>query len=86
MFRIFSPDELVSNKLDSVLRHSGRNMGRRVVGERGVCDRDLSKPTCQRMLQGYMLTGCRGLFPSYETFLGIMHTMMVQYRRRFFGL
>ena len=31
------------------------------------------------MLQGYTLTGRTGLFPSYEAFLGIIDTMMVQY-------
>ncbi len=33
------------------------------------------------MLQGYTLTGRTGLFPSYEAFLGIVHTMMVQYAK-----
>ena len=33
------------------------------------------------MLQGYTLTGRTGLFPSYEAFLGIVHTMMVQYSK-----
>jgi len=33
------------------------------------------------MLQGYTLTGRTGLFPSYEAFLGIIHTMMVQYSK-----
>ena len=33
------------------------------------------------MMQGYTLTGRTGLFPSYEAFLGIVHTMMVQYSK-----
>ena len=79
--RIFSPDELVSNKLDAVFNHTGRNFqwdefsnarGGRVI-------EILSEHTCQGMLQGYTLTGRTGLFPSYESFLGIVHTMMVQY-------
>ena len=41
----------------------------------------LSEHTCQGMLQGYTLTGRTGLFPSYEAFLGIVHTMMVQYSK-----
>jgi xylulose-5-phosphate/fructose-6-phosphate phosphoketolase len=32
-------------------------------------------------LQGYTLTGGTTLFPSYEAFLGIVHTMMVQYSK-----
>ena len=81
--RIFSPDELVSNKLDAVFRHTGRNFqwdefanarGGRVI-------EILSEHTCQGFLQGYTLTGRTGLFPSYESFLGIVHTMMVQYSK-----
>jgi xylulose-5-phosphate/fructose-6-phosphate phosphoketolase len=33
------------------------------------------------MLQGYTLTGGTGLFPSYESFLGIVHTMLVQFAK-----
>ncbi|KAI9823003.1 MAG: hypothetical protein M1832_002657 [Thelocarpon impressellum] len=81
--RIFSPDELVSNKLDAVFNHTGRDFqwdefsnarGGRVV-------EILSEHTCQGFLQGYTLTGRVGLFPSYESFLGIIHTMMVQYAK-----
>lgn len=81
--RIFSPDELVSNKLDAVFRHTGRNFqwdefsnarGGRVI-------EILSEHTCQSFLQGYTITGRTGLFPSYESFLGIVHTMMVQYSK-----
>lgn len=82
-FRIFSPDELVSNKLDAVLDESGRNfqwdIASRAKGGRVV--EILSEHTCQGMLQGYTLTGRTGLFPSYEAFLGIVHTMMVQYSK-----
>lgn len=81
--RIFSPDELVSNKLDAVFNHTGRDFqwdefshakGGRVI-------EILSEHTCQGFLQGYTLTGRTGLFPSYESFLGIIHTMMVQYSK-----
>ncbi|TCD60297.1 hypothetical protein EIP91_010418 [Steccherinum ochraceum] len=79
-FRIFSPDELVSNKLDALLdgpKH-GRNfqwdVASRAKGGRVI--EMLSEHTCQGMLQGYTLTGRTGLFPSYEAFLGIVHTMM----------
>ena len=81
--RIFSPDELVSNKLDDVFNHTGRDFqwdefshaqGGRVI-------EILSEHTCQGFLQGYTLTGRTGIFPSYESFLGIIHTMMVQYSK-----
>jgi xylulose-5-phosphate/fructose-6-phosphate phosphoketolase len=82
-FRIFSPDELVSNKLDAVLDDSGRNFQWDAAsrGKGGRVIEILSEHTCQGMLQGYTLTGRTGLFPSYEAFLGIVHTMMVQYSK-----
>jgi xylulose-5-phosphate/fructose-6-phosphate phosphoketolase len=82
-FRIFSPDELVSNKLDAVFQVTGRDFqwdpDSRATGGRIV--EILSEHTCQGMLQGYTLTGRTGLFPSYEAFLGIVATMMVQYSK-----
>lgn len=81
--RIFSPDELESNKLESTLEHTGRNFqwdqfssnhGGRVIEV-------LSEHMCQAFMQGYTLTGRVALFPSYESFLGIIHTMMVQYAK-----
>lgn len=82
-FRIFSPDELVSNKLDAVLDDTGRNFQWDIAsrGKGGRVIEILSEHTCQGMLQGYTLTGRTGLFPSYEAFLGIVHTMMVQYSK-----
>ncbi|KAI5888596.1 D-xylulose 5-phosphate/D-fructose 6-phosphate phosphoketolase [Schizophyllum commune H4-8] len=82
-FRMFSPDELVSNKLNAVLQNTGRNfqwdVASRARGGRVI--EILSEHTCQAMLQGYTLTGRTGVFPSYEAFLGIVHTMMVQYSK-----
>ncbi|KAF2002390.1 D-xylulose 5-phosphate/D-fructose 6-phosphate phosphoketolase [Amniculicola lignicola CBS 123094] len=81
--RIFSPDELESNKLNAVFKHTGRNFqwdefsnakGGRVI-------EILSEHCCQGFMQGYTLTGRTALFPSYESFLGIVHTMMVQYAK-----
>ncbi|TFK49509.1 D-xylulose 5-phosphate/D-fructose 6-phosphate phosphoketolase [Heliocybe sulcata] len=82
-FRIFSPDELESNKLSDVLKVTGRNFQWDVAsrGKGGRVIEILSEHTCQAMLQGYTLTGRCGLFPSYEAFLGIVHTMMVQYSK-----
>lgn len=81
--RLFSPDELESNKLDAILDHTQRNFqwdeysrnnGGRVI-------ETLSEHDCQGFMQGYTLTGRTALFPSYESFLGIIHTMMVQYSK-----
>ncbi|GAA5931577.1 hypothetical protein JCM3775_006892 [Rhodotorula graminis] len=82
-FRIFSPDELASNKLDGVFDATTRcfqpdpltaHIGGRVTEM-------LSEHTLQGWLQGYTLTGRHGVFPSYEAFLGIIATMMVQYTK-----
>ncbi|EAU85668.1 phosphoketolase [Coprinopsis cinerea okayama7 len=80
-FRIFSPDELSSNKLDVVLDETRRNFQWDIGGKGGRVIEILSEHTCQGMLQGYTLTGRTGLFPSYEAFLGIIQTMMVQYSK-----
>lgn len=81
--RLFCPDELESNKLDATFAHTGRNFqwdefsnakGGRVIEV-------LSEHLCQGFMQGYTLTGRTGVFPSYESFLGIIHTMMVQYSK-----
>ncbi|KAL2755420.1 hypothetical protein ACRALDRAFT_2041792 [Sodiomyces alcalophilus JCM 7366] len=82
-FRIFSPDELESNKLSAVLDITGRNFQwdnhTRAKGGRVI--EILSEHCCQGFMQGYTLTGRHALFPSYESFLGIVHTMMVQYAK-----
>ena len=81
--RLFSPDELESNKLAAVLDNTGRNFQwdeySRAQGGRVI--EILSEHCCQGFLQGYTLTGRVGIFPSYESFLGIIHTMMVQYSK-----
>ncbi|KAK3320224.1 XFP N-terminal domain-containing protein [Cercophora scortea] len=81
--RLFSPDELESNKLDAILNHTQRNFQwdeySRANGGRVI--EVLSEHDCQGFMQGYTLTGRTALFPSYESFLGIVHTMMVQYSK-----
>lgn len=82
-FRIFSPDELESNKLTSILEDSGRNFqwDQYSCAQGGRVIEILSEHTCQGFMQGYTLTGRTALFPSYESFLGIVHTMMAQYSK-----
>jgi xylulose-5-phosphate/fructose-6-phosphate phosphoketolase len=81
--RIFSPDEFMSNKLDAVLDHTNRNFqwDEFSNAKGGRLIEVLSEHQCQGFLQGYTLTGRTGIFPSYESFLGIIHTMMVQYSK-----
>jgi xylulose-5-phosphate/fructose-6-phosphate phosphoketolase len=81
--RLFSPDELESNKLDALLDHTQRNFqwDQYSRGNGGRVIEVLSEHNCQGFMQGYTLTGRTAIFPSYESFLGIVHTMMVQYSK-----
>ena len=87
-FRIFCPDELESNRLYKVLDVTQRNyqwptgsFDGEIGPDGGRIIEVLSEHTCQAFLQGYLLTGRHGLFPSYEAFLGIVTTMMDQYAK-----
>ncbi|KAG2180470.1 hypothetical protein INT44_003474 [Umbelopsis vinacea] len=82
-FRMFCPDELMSNKLDAVFGVTGRTFewDKDVFSKHGRIIEILSEHTCQAFLQGYTLTGRTGLFPSYEAFLGIVTTMVIQYAK-----
>jgi xylulose-5-phosphate/fructose-6-phosphate phosphoketolase len=88
-FRIFSPDELESNKLGAVFVATQRDFQWPVhppyssdIGPNdGRVLEILSEHTCQAWLQGYLLTGRYGLFPSYEAFLNIITSMMDQFAK-----
>src|SRR5713226_5752252 len=87
-FRIFSPDELESNKLGAVLEATRRNYqwpipphNEKISSNDGRVIEILSEHTIQAWLQGYLLTGRHGLFPSYEAFLNIIISMMDQYAK-----
>lgn len=73
-FRMFSPDELASNKLDDVLSVTDRNFqwDPETAHKGGRVTEILSEHTLQGWLQGYTMTGRHGVFPSYEAFLGIV--------------
>lgn len=86
-FRIVSPDELASNKLDAVLAASGRAYTWPVeeyaedLDPAGRVMETLSEHTCQGWLQGYLLTGRHGLFPTYEAFAAVVDSMANQYAK-----
>ncbi|HZP30351.1 MAG TPA: phosphoketolase family protein [Acidimicrobiia bacterium] len=83
-FRIVSPDELESNKLGAVLDVTTRayewplrpvDVGH---GRDGRVLEMLAEHNCQGWLEGYVLTGRHGLFPSYEAFVEIVTGMANQ--------
>ncbi|KAE8205903.1 hypothetical protein CF335_g2148 [Tilletia laevis] len=90
-FRVFSPDELVSNHLAKLLEDgtTGRNFqpdpatSVKVTGQQkgGRVIEMLSEHTLQAFAEGYALMGGVALFPSYESFLPIVTTMMEQYAK-----
>ncbi|MFB7837151.1 phosphoketolase [Streptomyces sp. NPDC056056] len=86
-FRIVSPDELASNRLDAVLAASGRAYCWPVeeyaedLSPSGRVMEALSEHNCQGWLQGYLLTGRHGLFPTYEAFAAIVDSMANQHAK-----
>ena len=86
-FRIFSPDELTSNKLDAAVDLVGRayvwphSKEDSTLSPNGRIMEMLSEHTLQSWMQGYILTGRHAIFPSYEAFLPIVDSMIGQYMK-----
>ncbi len=86
-FRLLSPDETTSNKLDAVYDSTGRAFVRpqapwdRHLDPAGRVMEMLSEHTLQGLMQGYALTGRHSVFASYEAFLQIISSMVDQYAK-----
>ena len=87
-FRIFGPDETVSNLLDAVFEVTSRQWDAATVGNDQflapsgrVLDAMLSEHQCQGWLEGYLLTGRHGIFNSYEAFVRIVDSMFSQHAK-----
>ena len=87
-FRIFGPDETLSNLLGAVFETTNRQWEAPVVGsdeflapEGRVVDSMLSEHQCQGWLEGYLLTGRHGLFNCYEAFIHIVDSMFNQHAK-----
>ena len=87
-FRIFSPDEALSNRLEAAFQASPRRWG--AAREEGdeylapdgrIMDAMLSEHMCQGWLEGYLLTGRHGFFNSYEGFIRIVDSMAAQFAK-----
>jgi xylulose-5-phosphate/fructose-6-phosphate phosphoketolase len=84
-FRLFSPDELRSNRLDAVLEVEHRTWLEPILptDDRLAVDgrvmEVLSEHLCQGWLEGYTLTGRHGLFATYEAFAMVSASMVVQH-------
>lgn len=87
-FRIFGPDETLSNGLGAVFDVTDRQWDASVHTEDQwlapsgrVLDSMLSEHQCQGWLEGYLLTGRHGLFNCYEAFIHIIDSMFNQHAK-----
>lgn len=87
-FRIFGPDETLSNRLGKVFEETNRMWsGKRldndefIADDGRVVDTALSEHLCQGWLEGYILTGRHGFFNSYEAFIRIVDSMAAQHAK-----
>jgi xylulose-5-phosphate/fructose-6-phosphate phosphoketolase len=86
-FRLFGPDETVSNRLGAVLEVTPRAWNAQIIpgddhlSPTGRVMEILSEHTIQGWLEGYLLTGRHGLFASYEAFIHIVASMFNQHAK-----
>ncbi|MDJ0313598.1 phosphoketolase family protein [Arthrobacter sp. H35-D1] len=87
-FRLFGPDETLSNQLGAVFEVTDRQWDARTevndefLAPSGlVLDSMLSEHQCQGWLEGYLLTGRHGLFNCYEAFIHIVDSMFNQHAK-----
>jgi xylulose-5-phosphate/fructose-6-phosphate phosphoketolase len=86
-FRLFGPDETVSNRLEAVFEVTNRQWDAETITNDqflapggGVMEM-LSEHQCEGWLEGYLLTGRHGLFNSYEAFIRIVDSMFTQHAK-----
>ncbi|OMD82790.1 phosphoketolase [Paenibacillus odorifer] len=86
-FRIFGPDETMSNRLGPVFEVTKRQWLDQVIEPNDeflasygrVIDSQLSEHQAEGLLEGYVLTGRHGFFASYEAFLRVVDSMITQH-------
>jgi xylulose-5-phosphate/fructose-6-phosphate phosphoketolase len=87
-FRLFGPDETLSNLLGAVFQVTDRQWDAETLDNDEslapagrVLDSMLSEHQCEGWLEGYLLTGRHGLFNSYEAFIRIVDSMFSQHAK-----
>ncbi|NGZ76478.1 phosphoketolase family protein [Saccharibacillus sp. VR-M41] len=86
-FRVFGPDETMSNRLAPVFEVTKRQwldaihepQDEFLASYGRVIDSQLSEHQAEGMLEGYVLTGRHGFFASYEAFLRVVDSMLTQH-------
>ena len=87
-FRLFGPDEALSNRLNYIFEIENRTWNYKTfstdeyLSPTGrVMDSYLSEHLCEGMLEGYILTGRHGFIHSYEAFVRIVDSMASQHAK-----
>ena len=86
-FRVFGPDETVSNGLAALFEVTERQWDADTLpndqwlAPTGRVMEMLSEHQCQGWLEGYLLTGRHGLFNCYEAFIHIVDSMFNQHAK-----
>ncbi|MGN6367003.1 MAG: phosphoketolase family protein [Phycisphaerae bacterium] len=86
-FRIFGPDETISNRLTAVFQATQRQWDAETkpndeyLAPQGRVMEVLSEHQCEGWLEGYLLTGRHGLFNCYEAFIHIVDSMFNQHAK-----
>ena len=87
-FRIFGPDEALSNRLNHVFDSTNRQWEAETyetdefLARSGrVIDSYLSEHMCEGWLEGYLLTGRYGFFHCYEAFIRVVDSMASQHAK-----
>lgn len=86
-FRVFGPDETLSNRLNAVFEATNRQWEAETVDTDEFLQKEgrvmemLSEHQCEGWLEGYLLTGRHGLFNCYEAFIHIVDSMFNQHAK-----
>ncbi len=87
-FRIFGPDEALSNRFHHVFEETNRTWNYKTLlrdeylsKDGRVMDSYLSEHVCEGLLEGYLLTGRHGFIHSYEAFIRIIDSMASQHAK-----
>jgi len=86
-FRVFGPDETLSNGLEALFEFTRRQWNAAIepndefLAATGRVVEMLSEHQCEGWLEGYLLTGRHGLFNCYEAFIHIVDSMFNQHAK-----
>ncbi len=87
-YRIFSPDEAMSNRLYKAFEVENRDFNSKILptddklaSDGRIVDSFLSEHMCEGLLEGYLLTGRHGMFNSYEAFIRVVDSMVAQHAK-----